>query len=194
MTSKRYRIKEEIARAKEVSKGLKLDKVYIDTVEVLENLKDLEINSIWDEMLVEWGYEPSDISNSELISLLENKGLITYEFSDNTYNYSGYLSHDIDFEVYSMNFGDGYIASLRAYSFEPMLVEFQYEHELIEALDQENVIKIETETGQYTAIVRGLSEEIEVYDSDTGEEIGLAYGEYEDVLEWIEDTEMQKVE
>ena len=175
----------------------------IDTINILEDMEEYELD--WYDFRYytedEYGNEIEvDIfegceTGEQILDVLEKFGYIEdrYFAADNSYNWSAPVSNDFDFKVYRDFVSDGVFVDFRVHRFgdvrgnytDSVIYCFDSVDEFYELLLNCNKY---VQVGNYEVIVDIFNDGFEVYD-EAGNYICTAYGDYDDVVKTIQETE-----
>ena len=180
-----------------------VDDLEIDTINILEDMEEYELD--W----YDFRYYTEDEDGNEIdvdifegcetgeqiLDVLEEYGYIedTYFAADNSYNWSAPVSNDFDFKVYRDFVSDGVFVDfmvhrfgdVRGYYTDSVIYRFDSVDEFYELLlSCTKYVQI----GNYGVCVDLLNDGFEVYD-EAGNYICTAYGDYDDVVKTIQETE-----
>lgn len=145
----------------------------IDTIELLENFKNYEVKNLigftYNDELEEDEEEIFD-SIEEYIEFLEEVEGFSQEKSDNSYNWSSPLNHDINFTMYSCYDGKFYVelschryGDVRCNYTNSCLLAFNDEEEFLDTIQEANkYIEVEIEGDIFEARIEVLSNDISV--------------------------------
>ena len=179
------------------------DKTTVDIIDILKNLEEHEVTELYSYRYNEETEEDEEIdvledceNSDDVISVLVKNGYISDECDykgDNSYNWSGNVSHDFDIKIYKNAFDDGVFVEFKVHRFgdvrgnytESVILQFDSEYtfwECIGECDRYESIEVDGNTYDYT--VSALSDTYEVTDEE-GNYICEAYGEEEDIIEAI---------
>ena len=180
-----------------------IDKTTVDIIDILKNLEEYEVTELYDYRYNDETEEDEEINileecknSDDVISILVEYGYITDDCDykgDNSYNWSGNVSHDFDIKIYKNAFDDGVFVEFKVHRFgdvrgnytESVILQFGSEYtfwECIGECDRYESIEVDGITYDYT--VSALSDTYEVTDEE-GNYICEAYGEEEDIIEAI---------
>ena len=179
------------------------DKTTIDIIDILKNLEEYELTEFYDYRYNNETEEDEEINilkdcenSDDVISALVDYGYINdycdYK-GDNSYNWSGNVSHDFDIKIYNNALDGGAFVEFQVHRFgdvrgnytESVILQFDNEYtfwECIRECDRYECIKVDGKSYDYTVSV--LSDTYEVTDEE-GNYICEAYGEEEDIIEAI---------
>jgi hypothetical protein len=157
------------------------------TVDILEVLNILEEYEIKRFLISEYDDEGEYVGEREVDSIeeymnfLDEMGFLTEKYSGNPYNWGGNVSQYFYFRIYHNGLMNRYLVVFAVHRFgdvrgnytEEALLEFGYEEEFLEAL-LEATTTVELEGG-YEARIEVLSDNIEIYDSETYEYVDTIY-------------------
>ena len=180
-----------------------VDDLEIDTINILEDMEEYELD--W----YDFRYYTEDEDGNEIevdifegcetgeqiLDVLEEYGYIedTYFAADNSYNWSAPVSNDFDFKVYRDFVSDGVFVDLMVHRFgdvrgnytDSVIYHFDSVDEFYELLlNCDKYVQI----GNYGVCVDLFNDGFEVYD-EAGNYICTAYGDYDDVVKTIQETE-----
>ena len=179
------------------------DKTTVDIIDILKNLEEYELTELYDYRYNEETEEDEEIdileeceNSDDVISVLVDYGYINDDCDykgDNSYNWSGNVSHDFDIKIYKNAFDGGVFVEFKVHRFgdvrgnytESVILQFDSEYSFWECIgdcDRYECIEVEGNTYDYT--VSALSDTYEVTDEE-GNYICEAYGEEEDIIEAI---------
>lgn len=179
------------------------DKTIVDIIDILKNLEEYEITELY-------GYRyNNEIEEDEEINILEEcensddviSALVEYGYinddcnykGDNSYNWSGNVSHDFDIKIYNNAINEGVFVDFKVHRFgdvrgnytESVILQFDNEYNFWECIgDCDKYESIEVDEKIYDYTVSALSDTYEVTDEE-GDYICEAYGEEEDIIEAI---------
>ena len=180
-----------------------VDDLEIDTINILEDMEEYELD--WYDFRYytedEDGNEIDvDIfegceTGEEILDVLEEYGYIedTYFAADNSYNWSAPVSNDFDFKVYRDFLSDGVFVDFMVHRFGD--VRGNYTDSVIYHFD--SIVEFDelllncdkyVQIGNYGVCVDLFNDGFEVYD-EAGNYICTAYGDYDDVVKTIQETE-----
>ena len=181
----------------------KIGDLEIDTINILEDMEEYELD--WYDFRY---YTEDDDGNEIEIDILENcetaedvldtleeYGYIeeTYFAADNSYNWSAPVSNDFDFKVYRDFVSGGVFVDFMVHRFgdvrgnytDSVIYHFDSVDEFYELLSNCNkYVRI----GNYDVCVDLFNDGFDVYDK-AGNYICTAYGDYDDVVKTIQETE-----
>ena len=180
-----------------------VDDLEIDTINILKDMEEYELD--WYDFRY---YTEDDDGNEievdifegcetgeEIIDALEEYGYIedTYFVADNSYNWSAPVSNDFDFKVYRDFVSDGVFVDFMVHRFgdvrgnytDSVIYHFDSADEFYELLSNCNKY---VQIGNYGVCVDVFNDGFEVYD-EAGNYICTAYGDYDDVVKTIQETE-----
>ena len=180
-----------------------VDDLEIDTINILEDMEEYELD--W----YDFRYYTEDEDGNEIevdifegcetgeqiLDVLEEYGYIedTYFAADNSYNWSAPASNDFDFKVYRDFVSDGVFVDFMVHRFgdvrgnytDSVIYHFDSVDEFYELLlNCDKYVQI----GNYGVCVDLFNDGFEVYD-EAGNYICTAYGDYDDVVKTIQETE-----
>ena len=180
-----------------------VDDLEIDTINILEDMEEYELD--W----YDFRYYTEDEDGNEIdvdifegcetgeqiLDVLEEYGYIedTYFAADNSYNWSAPVSNDFDFKVYRDFVSDGVFVDFMVHRFgdvrgnytDSVIYHFDSVDEFYELLlNCDKYVQI----GNYGVCVDLFNDGFEVYD-EAGNYICTAYGDYDDVVKTIQETE-----
>ena len=180
-----------------------VDDLEIDTINILEDMEEYEID------LHDFAYYTEDEDGNEsevdifegcetgeeILDVLEEYGYIedTYFTADNSYNWSAPVSNDFDFKVYRDLLSDGVFVDFMVHRFGDVRGNYTdsviYHFDSIVEFDELllNCSKY-VQIGNYEVCVDITNDGFEVYD-EAGNYILTAYGDYDDVVKTIQETE-----
>ena len=180
-----------------------VDDLEIDIINILEDMEEYELD--W----YDFRYYTEDEDGNEIdvdifegcetgeqiLDVLEEYGYIedTYFAADNSYNWSAPVSNDFDFKVYRDFVSDGVFVDFMVHRFgdvrgnytDSVIYHFDSVDEFYELLL--NCSKY-VQIGNYGVCVDLFNDGFEVYD-EAGNYICTAYGDYDDVVKTIQETE-----
>ena len=180
-----------------------IDKTTVDIIDILKNLEEYEVTELYSYCYNDETKEDEEINileecenSDDVISLLVNYGYINNDCDykgDNSYNWSGNVSHDFDIKIYKNAFNSGVFVEFKVHRFgdvrgnytESVILQFDNEYTFWECIgdcDRYECIEVDGNTYDYT--VSALSDTYEVTD-EGGDYICEAYGEEEDIIEAI---------
>ena len=181
-----------------------VDDLEIDTINILEDMEEYELD--WYDFRY---YTEDDDGNEievdifegcetgeEILDALEEYGYIedTYFAADNSYNWSAPVSNNFDFKVYSDSLSGGVFVDFMVHRFgdvrgnytDSVIYHFDSVDEFYELLlNCDKYVQI----GNYGVCVDLFNDGFEVYD-EAGNYICTAYGDYDDVVKTIQETEV----
>ena len=180
-----------------------VDDLEIDTINILKDMEEYELD--WYDFRY---YTEDDDGNEievdifegcetgeEIIDALEEYGYIedTYFVADNSYNWSAPVSNDFDFKVYRDFVSDGVFVDFMVHRFgdvrgnytDSVIYRFDSVDEFYELLLNCNKY---VQIGNYGVCVDIFNDGFEVFD-EAGNYICTAYGDYDDVVKTIQETE-----
>ena len=180
-----------------------VDDLEIDTINILEDMEEYELD--WYDFRY---YTEDDDGNEievdifegcetgeEILDALEEYGYIedTYFAADNSYNWSAPVSNDFDFKLYRDFVSGGVFVDFMVHRFgdvrgnytDSVIYHFDSVDEFYELLSNCNKY---VQIGNYEVIVDIFNDGFEVYD-EAGNYICTAYGDYDDVVKTIQETE-----
>ena len=175
----------------------------IDILDILEAMEEFEIDpydfTYWAEDEDGNEAEIDILENCEtaedVLDTLEEYGYIeeTYFAADNSYNWSAPVSNDFDFKLYRDFLSDGVFVDFMVHRFgdvrgnytDSVIYHFDSVDEFYELLLNCNKY---VQIGNYEVIVDIFNDGFEVYD-EAGNYICTAYGDYDDVVKTIQETE-----
>ena len=172
------------------------DNTTVDIIDILKNLEEYELIELYD-----YRYEEIDIledceNSDDVISALVEYGYINDDCDykgDNSYNWSGNVSHDFDIKIYNNALYNGVFVEFKVHRFgdvrgnytESVVLQFDNEYSFWECIgDCDRYEYIEVDGNNYNYTVSALSDTYEVTDEE-GNYICEAYGEEEDIIEAI---------
>ena len=179
------------------------DNTTIDIIDILKNLEEYELIELYDYRYNDETEEDEEINileecenGDDVIDKLTEYGYISDDCDykgDNSYNWSGNVSHDFDIKIYNNAFNDGAFVEFKVHRFgdvrgnytESVILQFDSEYtfwECIGECDRYESIEVDGNTYEYT--VSALNDTYEVTDEE-GNYICEAYGEEEDIIEAI---------
>ena len=180
-----------------------VDDLEIDTINILEDMEEFEIDPYdfiyWaeddDGNEIEVDIFEGCETGEQILDILEEYGYIedTYFAADNSYNWSAPVSNDFDFKVYRDFLSDGVFVDFMVHRFgdvrgnytDSVIYHFDSVDEFYELLLNCNKY---VQIGNYEVIVDLFNDGFEVYD-EAGNYILTAYGDYDDVVKTIQETE-----
>ena len=179
------------------------DKTTVDIIDILKNLEEYEVTELYDYRYNNETEEDEEINiledcenSDDVISVLVDYGYINdycdYK-GDNSYNWSGNVSHDFDIKIYKNVLDGGAFVEFQVHRFgdvrgnytESVILQFNNEYNFWECIgecDRYECIEVDGKSYNYT--VSALSDTYEVTDEE-GNYICEAYGEEEDIIEAI---------
>ena len=179
------------------------DNTTIDIIDILKNLEEYELIELYDYRYNDETEEDEEIdiledceNGDDVISVLVDYGYINNDCDykgDNSYNWSGNVSHDFDIKIYNNALDGGVFIEFKVHRFgdvrgnytESVILQFDNEYTFWERIgdcDKYECIEVDGNTYNYT--VSALSDTYEVTDEE-GNYICEAYGEKEDIIEAI---------
>lgn len=179
------------------------DNTTVDIIDILKNLEEYELTELYDYCYNNETEEDEEINiledcknGDDVISVLVEYGYISDDCDykgDNSYNWSGNVSHDFDIKIYRNALDDGAFVEFKVHRFgdvrgnytESVILQFNNEYSFWECIgdcDRYEDIEVDGKTYDYT--VSALSDTYEVADEE-GNYICEAYGEEEDIIEAI---------
>ena len=175
------------------------DKTTVDIIDILKNLEEYELIELYDYRYDDETEEDilEDCENSDdIISALVEYGYINDDCDykgNNSYNWSGNVSHDFDIKIYNNALYNGVFVEFKVHRYgdvrgnytESVILQFDNEYDFWECIgdcDRYESIEVDEKTYDYT--VSALSDTYEVTDEE-GNYICEAYGEEEDIIEAI---------
>ena len=179
------------------------DKTTVDIIDILKNLEEYELIELYDYRYNDETEEEEEINiledcenGDDVISALVEYGYINDDCDykgDNSYNWSGNVSHDFDIKIYNNAIDDGVFVEFKVHRFgdvrgnytESVILQFDSEYAFLECIgecDRYESIEVDGNTYDYT--VSALSDTYEVTDEE-GNYLCEAYGEEEDIIEAI---------
>lgn len=180
------------------------DNTTVDIIDILKNLAEYEVTEFHDYRYNDETEEDEEINlleecknSDDVISVLVEYGYIKDDCDykgDNSYNWSGNVSHDFDIKIYNNAIIKGGIfvefkvhrfGDVRGNYTESVILQFNNGYtfwECIGECDRYDYIEVDGKTYDYT--VSALSDTYEVTDKE-GNYICKAYGEEEDIIEAI---------
>ena len=181
----------------------KIGDLEIDTINILKDMEEYELD--WydfryyaedeDGNEIEVDIFDGCETGEEILDVLEEYGYIedTYFAADNSYNWSAPVSNDFDFKVYRDFLSGGVFVDFMVHRFgdvrgnytDSVIYRFDSADEFYELLLNCNKY---VSVGNYEVIVDIFNEGFDVFD-EAGNYICTAYGDYDDVVEAIKDTE-----
>ena len=182
------------------------DKTTVNIIDILKNLEEYELMELYDYRYDNETEEDEEVNileecknSDDVISVLVENGYIKDDCDykgDNSYNWSGNVSHDFDIKIYKNAFDGGVFVEFKVHRFgdvrgnytESVILQFDYDYtfwECIGECDRYESIEVDGNTYDYT--VSALSDTYEVTDEE-GNYICEAYGEEEDIIEAIKKT------
>ena len=180
-----------------------VDDLEIDTINILEDMEEYELD--W----YDFRYYAEDEDGNEIevdifegcetgeqiLDILEGHDYIeeTYFAADNSYNWSAPVSNDFDFKVYRDFVSDGVFVDFMVHRFgdvrgnytDSVIYHFDSADEFYELLLNCNKY---VQIGNYGVCVDIFNDGFDVYD-EAGNYICTAYGDYDDVVKTIQETE-----
>ena len=180
-----------------------VDDFEIDTINILKDMEEYELD--W----YDFRYYTEDEDGNEIevdifegcetgeqiLDVLEEYGYIEdrYFAADNSYNWSAPVSNDFYFKVYRDLVSDGVFVSFMVHRFgdvrgnytDSVIYHFDSVGEFYELLSNCNKY---VQIGNYGVCVDIFNDGFEVYD-EPGNYICTAYGDYDDVVKTIQETE-----
>ena len=180
----------------------KIGDLEIDTINILEDMEEFEIDPYdfiyWaeddDGNEIEVDIFEGCETGEQILDVLEEYGYIEdYFAADNSYNWSAPVSNDFDFKVYRDFLSDGVFVDFMVHRFgdvrgnytDSVIYHFDSVDEFYELLLNCNKY---VQIGNYEVIVDLFNDGFEVYD-EAGNYILTAYGDYDDVVKTIQETE-----
>ena len=184
------------------------DKTTIDIIDILKNLEEYELTELCDYRYNDETEEDEEINvleecenSDDVISVLVEYGYISNDCDykgDNSYNWSGNVSHDFDIKIYNNTIDSGIFVEFKVHRFgdvrgnytESVILQFdslQFDSEYTfwECIGECNKYEsIEVDEKIYNYTVSALNDTYEVMDEE-GNYICEAYGEKEDIVEAI---------
>ena len=181
----------------------KIGDLEIDTINILEDMEEYELD--W----YDFRYYTEDEDGNEIevdifegcetgeqiLDILEEYGYIedTYFAADNSYNWSAPVSNDFDFKIYRDFVSDGVFVDFMVHRFgdvrgnytDSVIYHFDSVDEFYELLLSCNKY---VQIGNYGVCVDLFNDGFDVYD-EAGNYICTAYGDYDDVVKTIQETE-----
>ena len=181
----------------------KIGDLEIDTINILEDMEEYELD--W----YDFRYYTEDEDGNEIevdifegcetgeqiLDVLAEYGYIedTYFAADNSYNWAAPVSNDFDFKLYRDFVSDGVFVDFMVHRFgdvrgnytDSVIYHFDSVDEFYELLLNCNKY---VPVGNYEVIVDIFNDGFEVYD-ESGNYICTAYGDYDDVVKTIQETE-----
>lgn len=174
---------------------LQKNPICIDTTEILTELLDYEVTELMVDMYNEEidEYEEKNFNSIEdyieyidVVDGLEEKG-------DNTYNYNGYLSHEVNFVVYDnkaegtslVKLGVHRYGDVRCNYTESCLLKFNSLCEFLEILDNMYSLEVEVEGKIFYIDRSAIMEEAIVNDEDYNHLGNIYVSSLEDAIEEI---------
>ena len=179
------------------------DKTTVDIIDILKNLEEHELIELYDYCYNNETEEEEEIniledceSGDDVISVLAEYEYIKDDCDyngDNSYNWSGNVSHDFDIKIYKNAFDGGVFVEFKVHRFgdvrgnytESVILQFDDEYNFWECIgecDKYESTEVDGKTYDYT--VSALSDTYEVTDEE-GNYICEAYGEEDDIIEAI---------
>ena len=179
------------------------DKTTVDIVDILKNLEEYELIELYNYRYNNETEEDEEIdiledceNGDDVISALVEYGYISDDCDykgDNSYNWSGNVSHDFDIKIYNNAIDGGVFVEFKVHRFgdvrgnytESVILQFDNEYNFWECIgecDRCECIEVDEKTYNYT--ISALSDTYEVTDEE-GNYICEAYGEEEDIIEEI---------
>ena len=180
-----------------------VDDLEIDTINILKDMEEYELD--WYDFRY---YTEDDDGNEievdifegcetgeQILDVLEEYGYIedTYFAADNSFNWSAPVSNDFDFKVYRNFLSDGVFVDFMVHRFgdvrgnytDSVIYRFDSVDEFYELLlSCTKYVQI----GNYGVCVDLFNDGFDVYD-EAGNYICTAYGDYDDVVKTIQETE-----
>ena len=179
-----------------------VDDLEIDTINILKDMEEYELD--WYDFRY---YTDDDDGNEievdifegcetgeQILDVLEEYGYIEdYFTADNSYNWSAPVSNDFDFKVYRDFLSDGVFVDFMVHRFgdvrgnytDSVIYHFDSVDEFYELLSNcDKYVQI----GNYGVCVNIFNDGFDVYD-EGGNYVLTAYGDYDDVVEAIQETE-----
>ena len=181
----------------------KIGDLEIDTINILEDMEEYELD--WydfryytedeDGNEIEVDIFDGCETGEEILDVLEEYGYIedTYFAADNSYNWSAPVSNDFDFKVYRDALSGGVFVDFMVHRFgdvrgnytDSVIYHFDSVDEFYELLSNCNKY---VQIGNYGVCVDLFNDGFEVFD-EAGNYICTAYGDYDDVVKTIQETE-----
>ena len=179
----------------------KIGDLEIDTINILKDMEEYELD--WydfryyaedeDGNEIEVDIFDGCETGEEILDVLEEYGYIEDYFADNSYNWSAPVSNDFDFKVYRDFLSGGVFVDFMVHRFgdvrgnytDSVIYRFDSADEFYELLLNCNKY---VSVGNYEVIVDIFNDGFDVFD-EAGNYICTAYGDYDDVVEAIKDTE-----
>ena len=181
----------------------KIGDLEIDTINILKDMEEYELD--WydfryytedeDDNEIEVDIFDGCETGEEILDVLEEYGYIedTYFVADNSYNWSAPVSNDFYFKIYRDFVSGGVFVDFTVHRFgdvrgnytDSVIYRFDSADEFYELLSNCNKY---VQIGNYEVIVDIFNNGFDVFD-EAGNYICTAYGDYDDVVEAIKDTE-----
>ena len=179
------------------------DKTTVDIIDILKNLEEYEVTELYS---YHYNDETEEDEEVNILEECENSDdvisvLVEYEYisddcdykGDNSYNWSGNVSHDFDIKIYKNALDGGVFVEFQVHRFgdvrgnytESVILQFDYEYTFWERIGEcDRYESIEVDGKSYNYTVSALSDSYEVADEE-GNYICEAYGEEDDIIEAI---------
>ena len=162
----------------------------VDTIDVLTELRGYEVElDLYEDDINNMRYEESEDGEIEefefdtIDSFMENMqdlGYIDWDNGkgDNSYNYGGYFSNDLNWHIYKSLVDNRIYVELKAHRFgdvrgnytDTVLLEFQDDYTFYEIISEGKYIDIVVNDIEYNISCNGLSDEVSIYDRDASVE------------------------
>lgn len=166
-----------------------VEDVEIDVLDVLEDLKFYEIEPIIYEYDSELDEYVEAIENDvwQYLDKVDELDGIKEVRHDNSYNWNSPISNDIDYIMYENLSTGQYLVLLKVHRYGDVrvnytdytLLKFDEEYEFYEVISNCNRhVNITVDDNEYSVYINILSEELSVYNMDTGNEF-YVYGYYD---------------
>lgn len=179
------------------------DNTTIDIIDILKNLEEYEVTELYSYRYNNETEEDEEIdifedceNSDDIISALVEYGYINDDCDykgDNSYNWSGNVSHDFDIKIYNNAFEDGVFVEFKVHRFgdvrgnytESVILQFDNEYSFWQCIGEcDRYESIEVDGATYVYTVSALRDTYEVTD-EAGDYLCEAYGEEEDIIEAI---------
>lgn len=179
------------------------DNTTVDIIDILRNLEEYELTELYDYRYNNETDEDEEINiledcenSDDVISALVEYGYINDDCDykgDNSYNWSGNVSHDFDIKIYNNALDEGVFVEFKVHRFgdvrgnytESVILQFDNDYTFWECIGEcDKYESIEVDGATYVYTVSALSDTYEVTDEE-GSYICEAYGEEEDIIEAI---------
>lgn len=182
-----------------LSEGVDENDLLIDTVDVLEVLRDYDAYSFMADLMAEYNVHADEPIEDVLdfIYMMQEGGRFSEDKHDNTYNWSAPLSHDIDFMIFDDQYTDETLVSIRVHMYgdvrgnytDVAVMKFDDIHQFDEVFFGMTESKDVPGTGgRFAVTVELMSDEKRVYDYEAQDEVHTSYAyDMEDLVKELKD-------